>query len=139
MNRWLMFNPRGGAVSWFAVPFYLLFELLGPVVEVAGYLFFILCGIMGWLAWPEAMLFLALAIALGILLSTSSILLEELSFHMYPRFRHLLVLYLVAVLENFGYRQLTALWRMQGLYRWLRGGKHEWKAIARSTSMTDRD
>ncbi|MDZ7770859.1 MAG: glycosyltransferase [Woeseiaceae bacterium] len=139
MNRWLMFNPRGGAVSWLAVPFYLLFELFGPIIEVAGYLFFILCGIMGWLAWPEALLFLSLAIALGILLSTSSILLEELSFHTDPRFRHLMLLYLVAILENFGYRQLTALWRMQGLYRWLRGGKHEWKTISRSTSLSDRN
>ncbi|HKL62076.1 MAG TPA: glycosyltransferase [Woeseiaceae bacterium] len=137
MNRSLIFNPRGGAVSWLAIPFYLIFELFGPIIEVAGYVFIIVCAWMGWLSWPEAAIFLALAIGLGILLSTSAIMLEELSFHMYPRTRDLMVLYLVAVIENLGYRQLTAFWRLQGLIRWWRGGQHKWETITRSTSLAD--
>jgi len=137
LNRSLIFNPRGGAVSWLAIPFYLIFELFGPIIEVTGYAFIIISAFMGWLAWPEAAIFLALAIGLGILLSTSAIMLEELSFHMYPRTRDLLLLYLVAVLENFGYRQLNAVWRLQGLFRWWRGGQHKWETITRSTSLAD--
>ncbi|WP_405229630.1 glycosyltransferase family 2 protein [Lentisalinibacter sediminis] len=137
MNRSLIFNPRGGAVSWLAIPFYLIFELFGPIIEVTGYVFIIVCGLMGWLSWPEAGIFLALAIGLGVLLSTSAIMLEELSFHMYPRTRDLLLLYVIAVVENFGYRQLTALWRLQGLFRWWRGGQHKWETITRSTSLAD--
>ncbi len=137
MNRSLIVNRRGGAVSWLAIPFYLIFELFGPIIEVAGYVFIIVCGWMGWLSWPEAGIFLALAIGLGVLLSTSAIMLEELSFHMYPRTRDLLVLYLIAVVENFGYRQLTAIWRLQGLLRWWRGGQHKWETITRSTSLAD--
>jgi hypothetical protein len=64
-------------------------------------------------------------------------MLEEVSFHMYPRFRQLAILYLVAIVENFGFRQLTAIWRLQGLIRWLRGGKHEWETLTRSTSLAD--
>ncbi len=137
-NKWLMFRPGGGAVSWLAVPFYLVFELLGPVVEMAGYIFILVCAVMGWLAWPEAAIFYGLAIVMGMLLSTSSILLEELSFHMYPRIRELLFLYLIAILENFGYRQLTVVWRLRGLYRWLRGGQHKWETIRRSESLKNR-
>jgi cellulose synthase/poly-beta-1,6-N-acetylglucosamine synthase-like glycosyltransferase len=137
LNRSLIFNPRGGTVSWVAIPFYLIFELLGPIVEVAGYVFIITCALMGWLAWPQAALFLALAIGLGVLLSTSAIMLEELSFHMYPRTRDLMLLYGIAIIENFGFRQLTALWRFQGLIRWLRGGKHEWQTITRSANLAD--
>jgi cellulose synthase/poly-beta-1,6-N-acetylglucosamine synthase-like glycosyltransferase len=137
MNRSLIFNPRGGTVSWVAIPFYMIFELFGPIIEVAGFVFIITCALMGWLAWPEAAIFLALAIGLGILLSTSAIMLEELSFHMYPRTRDLLLLYVIAVVENFGFRQLTALWRLQGLIRWWRGGQHKWEPITRSTSLTD--
>ena len=137
LNRSLIVNPRGGAVSWLAIPFYLIFELFGPIIEVTGYVFIIVSAFMGWLAWPEAAIFLALAIGLGILLSTSAIMLEELSFHMYPRTRDLLLLYLVAVLENFGYRQLNAVWRLQGLFRWWRGGQHKWETITRSRSLAD--
>ena len=137
LNKSLIFNRRGGAVSWVAIPFYMIFELFGPIVEVLGYVFIIVSAVMGWLAWPEALLFLGLAIGLGVMLSTSAIMLEELSFHMYPKFRQLCVLYSIAILENFGFRQLTAFWRLQGLIRWLRGGKHEWETITRSASLMD--
>ncbi len=137
LNRALLANPRGGAVSWLALPFYVIFELFGPIIEVLGYLFILLAAVFGWLAWPEALIFLGLAIGLGVLLSTTAIMLEELSFHMYPKFRQLLLLYVVAILENFGFRQLTAFWRLAGLVRWLRGGKHEWETLARSDSLSD--
>ena len=128
---------RGGTVTWVAIPFYVIFELFGPIIEVAGYLFIIICALMGWIAWPQAVIFLGLAIGLGVLLSTSAIMLEEQSFHMYPRFKQLALLYLVAILENFGFRQLTAIWRFQGLMRWLRGGKHTWETLTRSTNLAD--
>lgn len=138
LNRSLITNPRGGAVSWISIPFYIIFELFGPILEVAGYIFIIICGAMGWLSWPEAGIFLGLAIGLGVMLSTSAIMLEELSFHMYPKFSQLALLYLVAIVENFGFRQLTALWRFQGLIRWLSGSKHEWQTITRSASLAEK-
>ena len=137
LNRSLITNRKGGAVTWVAIPFYVIFELFGPIVEVAGYLFIVVCALMGWLAWPEALIFLGLAIGLGVMLSTSAIMLEELSFHMYPRFKQLAMLYLIAIVENFGFRQLTALWRFQGMIRWLRGTKHKWETITRSTSLAE--
>ena len=138
MNRSLIFNPKGGTVSWLAIPFYMVFELFGPILEVLGLLFILLCGWMGWLGWPESAIYFGLAIGLGILLSTSAIMLEEMSFHMYPRVRELLLLYFIAVVENFGFRQLTAIWRLQGLIRWLGGRKHKWQTITRSSSLADK-
>jgi len=138
LNRELITNPRGGAVTWFAIPFYMIFELFGPIIEVAGFIFILVSAVMGWLSFPEAAIFLALAIGLGILLSTSAIMLEELSFHMYPRFKQLALLYSVAILENFGFRQLTAIWRFQGLVRWLRGTEHKWETLTRSTSLAEK-
>ena len=82
-------------------------------------------------------MFLALAVTLGILLSSSAVMLEELSFHLYPRTRDILLLYLVAILENFGYRQLTVIWRLQGLVRWLIGRRHKWESIARTSSLSE--
>ncbi len=137
LNRSLIMNPRGGAVSWVAIPFYMVFELFGPIIEVAGYFFILACAFMGWLSWPEAGIFLGLAIGLGVMLSTSAIMLEELSFGMYPRFRDLALLYLIAIVENFGFRQLTAIWRFQGLIRWFRGREHKWETITRSSSLMD--
>jgi cellulose synthase/poly-beta-1,6-N-acetylglucosamine synthase-like glycosyltransferase len=138
LNKSLITNRRGGAVSWVAIPFYLIFELFGPIIEVLGYIFIIVCATMGWLAWPEALIFLGLAIGLGVMLSTSAIMLEELSFHMYPKLSQLALLYFIAIAENFGFRQLTAIWRFQGLVRWFRGKEHKWETITRSASLEDK-
>ena len=130
-NWGLMFNRNGGAPGWLAFPFMILFEWLGPVVELFGYLFMAYAWAFGLISWQAFTAFLVMAVGLGILLSASGLLLEELAFHMYPRFRQLALLALMVVLENFGYRQLNSWWRLLGLYRWASRGKSSWGDMKR--------
>jgi hypothetical protein len=65
------------------------------------------------------------------MLSTTAILLEELSFHTYPKVRHVLALFAVSVLENFGYRQIISFWRLQALFDWLIGRPIIWGVMKR--------
>ncbi len=118
-NWRLMFRRNGGTVGWVAYPFMLLFECLGPVIEILGYLSVIVLGLLGLLSPQAFFAFLFASIGLGVLLSVNAMMLEEISFHLYPRPRQQLKLFLVAVLENFGYRQLTSLFRVIGLVRWV--------------------
>jgi len=46
--------------------------------------------------------------------------LEEISFRRYPRFRDLIHLFGLAILENLGYRQINSWWRIRGMIRFLR-------------------
>jgi hypothetical protein len=108
-----------------------LFEWLGPLVELGGYVFMAVAYPAGLVSWEAFVVFLALALGLGILLSASGLLLEEIAFHVYPSRRHLLVLALVVVLENFGYRQLNSWWRLVGLYRWATQREAQWGAMKR--------
>jgi cellulose synthase/poly-beta-1,6-N-acetylglucosamine synthase-like glycosyltransferase len=133
-NWGLMFSRNGGAPGWLAFPFMVLFEWLGPLVEFGGYVFMLFAFIFGWISWQAFALFLFAAIGLGILLSASGLLLEEMSFHIYPRGKHLLLLAAVVILENFGYRQLNSVWRMIGLYRWATQGEGSWGAMKRKGS-----
>jgi len=135
LNRWLLLNPRGGTVSWLAIPFYVLFELLGPLIEAAGFVFFLGGATFGLIAWPEAVVFLLLALSLGMLMSVCAIMLEEFSFPMYRKPRELALLYGAALLENFGYRQLTVWWRLKGFFRWVTRRRHKWETITRSASV----
>jgi len=66
-----------------------------------------------------------------VMLSTTALLLEELSFHTYPKARHVFVLFIVSILENFGYRQLNSIWRLQALYGWLTGARITWGVMKR--------
>jgi cellulose synthase/poly-beta-1,6-N-acetylglucosamine synthase-like glycosyltransferase len=135
LNRWLLLNPRGGTVSWLAIPFYVLFELLGPIIEAVGFVFFLGGASFGLIAWTDASIFLLLALSLGMLMSICAIMLEEFSFPMYRKPSQLALLYAAAVLENFGYRQLTVWWRLKGFFRWITGRRHTWETITRSASV----
>lgn len=136
-NRRLLRGRHGGPVKWLSYPFTLLFECVGPVIELFGYGFFVAGALFGFLSPEAAVAFLVVSIGLGMTLSVSALLLEEISFHVYPGARYLVVLFGVAVVENFGYRQLTTLWQLVGLVRWAAGrgrGRAEWGHMERSAA-----
>ncbi len=120
-HRRMWFNPAYGRVGLFSMPYFLLFEALAPVIEACGYLVF------AWSVWrhsintPFAVLFLYVALLLGVLNSVVSVLLQEISGHRYQGLRAFGLLLVAAVAENFGYRQLTLWWRLRGTFDWLRG------------------
>lgn len=138
MNMGLFLSPRGGWVGWLAFPFTLIFEWFGPVIEVFGYIFMIAGFWYGVVSLPAFLAFTLLAIVLGILLSVSALMLEEMSFHLYPRPRQLALLFFMSIAENFGYRQMNLLWRLSGLLRWLSGAKAKWGTMPRSASWHQR-
>ncbi|WP_407293749.1 glycosyltransferase family 2 protein [Stutzerimonas zhaodongensis] len=128
----LAFNLRGGAPGWLAWPFMALFEWLGPLIELVGYGFMIGGFVFGVVSYTALTAFLLVAIGMGILLSVNGLLLETMSFRVYERRRDVLRLFLMAVLENFGYRQLNTLWRCRGLWQWFSRRKHQWGVMRRS-------
>ncbi|HEX9473300.1 MAG TPA: glycosyltransferase [Steroidobacteraceae bacterium] len=130
-NRKLCFARHSGTAGWLAFPYFVLFELLSPVVEIGGLMFMALAFALGIMSRNSFLAFLAAAFALGVMLSTTALLLEELSFHTYPKARHLSALFAVAVLENFGYRQITSYWRLQALFGWLARRPVEWGVMKR--------
>jgi cellulose synthase/poly-beta-1,6-N-acetylglucosamine synthase-like glycosyltransferase len=134
LNRRLLFSRRGGAAGWVAFPFALLFECASPVMELVGYAFFAVGVAFGFVSLTFAAAFLVVAIGLGILLSVTALLLEEVSFHIYPRVTELVALLLVAVAENFGYRQITTYWRLLGIWRWVTGRQARWGTMTRTAS-----
>lgn len=129
-NQKMLFNPRYGKVGLLAFPYFYLLEMCGPLVEIPGYFAFLLAVTLG-LASPHYILaFFTMAIVFGVALSVAAVGLEELTFQRYPRLSDLFRLFLLAFLENFGYRQLTVYWRLRGL---LSGMRHKkgWGKIER--------
>ncbi|MEN8040102.1 MAG: glycosyltransferase [Actinomycetota bacterium] len=113
-------RPRYGTPGLVALPYFMMFELFGPVIELLGWIAFGVSLAMGIVSVLHATLFLLLAVFLGSTLSVAAVALEELSFRRYLRFRDLMTLLGTAMLENFGYRQLTTIWRLRGMIDALR-------------------
>lgn len=129
-NRTMILNPKYGRIGMIAAPYYFFLEVLGPVIEFLGYLTFITALLLGTASMPYVLAFLAVAFALGISISFAAVGLEELSFRRYPRMRDLLILLVIAVVENVGYRQISICWRLRGMISKLRGSR-SWGAMER--------
>jgi cellulose synthase/poly-beta-1,6-N-acetylglucosamine synthase-like glycosyltransferase len=119
-HKAMLFNPRYGRIGMVAYPFFFFLEMLGPPIELAGYLSFLASILAGRISSVFVAAFFLVAIVLGSVLSIAAVALEELSFHRYPRTQDLVHLIWLGVLENFGYRQLTAWWRLGGTLSALR-------------------
>jgi cellulose synthase/poly-beta-1,6-N-acetylglucosamine synthase-like glycosyltransferase len=130
IHRAMLFNPRYGVVGLFALPYYLFFEMLGPLIELTGYGITIAGLILGLVDPQLAVLFFTVSLLFGVLLSMSAVVLEELTQRRYAAPRDLIRLFLGAVVENLGFRQLLMIWRTQGLMDGLRG-KQGWGAMER--------
>ncbi len=126
----LLFNPRYGRIGLLAYPYFFFLEMLGPAVELAGYVAFAALVILGRANGPFVVLFLMVAFGFGVALSIAAVGLEELSFRRYPRLSDVMRLFGLAVAENFGYRQLSTYWRVRGMFSALRR-KKGWGAMTR--------
>jgi cellulose synthase/poly-beta-1,6-N-acetylglucosamine synthase-like glycosyltransferase len=112
-HRRLFGNPRYGPLGLVAVPYFFVFELLGPVIQLFGLPVVIAAFALDALSIAFLTAFLLMSLFLGVLLSVAALALEELSFRRHTGGREAARLLLYAVVENFGYRQLNDLWRLQ--------------------------
>lgn len=129
--RDVVLRPRYGTLGLVALPFFIVVELLGPVIEVIGLVGLVVALAAGAVDGSFALLFLVVAYGFGVLLSLLTLVLDELSFQRYTRVRDRLVMIPWVLLETLGYRQLTAYWRLRGLVKYLRGNT-EWGAMTRT-------
>jgi cellulose synthase/poly-beta-1,6-N-acetylglucosamine synthase-like glycosyltransferase len=105
-------NPRYGVFGLVACPYFLVFELLGPIVEALGYLALPVAVALGVLSLDFLIGFVVIALLLGLLLSVTALALEEFSFRRHPRGRDVARMLAFAVVENLGYRQLMSVIRI---------------------------
>jgi len=129
-HRAMMGRPRYGVVGMLSLPYYLVFEAAGPLVELSGYVLTAAALALGLLDWRFAELLFVAAVLYGTSISLAAVILEEVSYRRYPRLRDLLLLICVAIIENFGYRQLTTWWRVRGTVDFLRN-KQGWGTMTR--------
>ena len=124
MNYRRMFlNPKFGAAGLFAFPYFFIVELLGPIFELISYVMIGTGLALGYIQWDLFLLFVLVDLGYGMLMSMGAVLIEESAYHKYPRLLDLAVLMVFALLENLGFRQINSLFRLKGLYDYIRGDR----------------
>ena len=129
-HRAMIGRPRYGSVGMVSLPGFVMFEMLSPLVELSGYLLLPIMWALGLLSPAGAWIFFVLAIMYMVLVSALAVLLEDIAFRRYPSVLDLGRLLIGAVLENFGFRQLTVWWRVRAFWEYLRGDL-SWGAMER--------
>ena len=123
IHRRLLFNPKYGSVGMVSMPYFLIIELLGPVVEMMGYIIMLFSIFLGGVYLEFAILLFLLSILYGSILSMAAVLMEEWSVRKFPRPSDIGRLFVYSFTETLWYRPLTVLWRCEGILDVLRKKK----------------
>ena len=130
-NRDMLFRPRYGRLGFIALPYLWVFELFAPVIEILGLVSILLAAILGVLSREFFVQFLLFGYAFATMISIGSVLLEEITYKRYNDWKDMARLVVYCLLEHFPYRQMHMIWRLQGLWQYLRGDL-VWRALPRT-------
>ena len=140
-HKKMLFNPRYKQIGLFALPYQFVYEFLGPLVELAGYVTLPVLYFLGLLRTDVLLLFFAVSILYGMFLSVYAVLLgfwtegrleEEKGITMLYQYRGVWTvsrLIVFAMLSMLGYRQLQLACQIKGFVDFLRGSQ-EWGGVS---------
>ncbi len=116
-NRIMLFNPKYGKPGVIGMPYFLIAELCGPIIEFIGYFGFVLFLIFHLVSPVFATLFFVVSILWGMWLNASAVLLDNFVIHRYQKLADSYKIALLGSLEYLGYRQLVAVERLVATFQ----------------------
>jgi cellulose synthase/poly-beta-1,6-N-acetylglucosamine synthase-like glycosyltransferase len=135
-HRKMLLRCRFGTVGLLALPYAILFEVVGPVLQVLGYGILLALVLLGLASWWYVAAFIVISILVGQLQTAGAILIEEVGFRRY-RNRDLMLLAGWSLAELFWYRPLTAFWRTWATVLVFAGRRPGWGTIPRGVAFRE--
>ena len=130
-HRGMLGNPAYGLVGVGSFPYMFVFEMLAPLLEFASYLLAVIALALGAFDIAHFVILLLIWSFFGTAVSMTAVLLSDVATRRYMRGRDLVLLVIVALSENFGYRQLNTWWGVVGTVQALTG-KGGWGTMKRT-------
>lgn len=106
-----------GAMGWLAFPFLAVTEVAGPSIELFSLLFFLSAFALDLISAQHLIAYAVCSAGLGVLVSWLAITLDATVFRTYAGAGSYVRLFIGAIFENAGFRQLKALCSVPGLPR----------------------
>jgi cellulose synthase/poly-beta-1,6-N-acetylglucosamine synthase-like glycosyltransferase len=119
-HRDMIGNPHYGTIGLIAMPYYVLFEMLGPIVELVGFVIVPMSYFLGVLDLRVMHAIFASAVLYGLVVSIMAVLLDDLAFRRYRGAGALLALTSAALVEAVAFRPLSAAWRVGAFWQYFR-------------------
>jgi cellulose synthase/poly-beta-1,6-N-acetylglucosamine synthase-like glycosyltransferase len=129
-NSDMLFRSRYGRVGFVALPYLWIYELFAPIIELVGMVTIVVAAVMGDLSHNFFVQFMIFGYAFATVISIGAVLQEELTYKRYSDWQDVARLVTYCFLEHFPYRQLHMVWRLQGLWQYIRGDM-TWRPLER--------
>ena len=112
--RAMTFNPRYGRMGMMTWAGMFLFEYLAPIIEFTGWIVIPVALILGALNLQSLIWLFVLTFGAGLMNSLVGLLIDE-TYGYFNSPKDTSRLIVMAMIENFGFRQLTVAWRIRAL------------------------
>ncbi|MGG2200702.1 glycosyltransferase family 2 protein [Paenibacillus validus] len=118
--RAMLFIPKYKVIGWLSLPYTIVYEILNPFVRLSG-----LAALAGYVLLdmtqlPVLLIFLLVNLLIGMIFTCGSLLIEQLAFRRPIRTYDLLRMIGLSVVMAVGYDQINALWKLLGLWDYIR-------------------
>jgi poly-beta-1,6-N-acetyl-D-glucosamine synthase len=102
-HRRMFLNPKYKTLGMMSFPYWVMFEWFAPLLALAGFIYTGYLIYNNMINWPFYLLLFVFVYTVALMLSTWSILFEEITFHKYRQKRDVLKLFFTAMIEPFIY------------------------------------
>jgi poly-beta-1,6-N-acetyl-D-glucosamine synthase len=114
----MFFNPKYKVQGLFAYPMYVILEIIAPFVEVTAYITLSYAYYLGILNTTSAILYIILAWGFTSYLTIANMFINLITFNRYKKLNDILWMFLLAVIEMFGFRQYHVIVKVWGSFHY---------------------
>ncbi len=129
----MLFNPKYGKMGFLSFPYWILFEWLAPLIEITGFIYFLLMIIFSSINIQIFVILLIFVFSFSLFFSSFAVYYETLIFNRYKGYKFLLSIILIAIAEIFFYHPLNLYFSLFGNYSYfIKRDKKGWGNMTRT-------
>jgi len=127
----IIFNPKYKRLGMVVFPYNLFFELLAPIIETIGIIYYVYIVVTHQINWHFAIILLLFVYCFSVFITVTSILWDQLIFRHYRSWKEVVALAAKSLLEPFLYHPLLLFSAIKGYLFQLFGKKQNWGDMER--------
>lgn len=128
----LFLSKKYKRLGFLLLPYVLIADIIGPIAEILGYFMLPLFFYFDILTFNSFVSYALLIFSFNVFVSSVAVFIDGVSLPGLNKKKYLLKLFMLSLIENFGYRQMCLWWKLKEIWRYL-FGKNTWGKMDRVT------
>jgi len=129
----MAFNPKFGRIGMISFPYWIFFEWLAPLIQVAGIAYVIVLTCLGLIDFYVFLIMILFVLTFAVMYAFYAVLLESIYYNKYNNLGYLTTTLFLSVLEVFIYQPMNTFFSLQGNidYFFRKKNRHAWGNMQR--------